>query len=170
MEDEISAGIIIYRRTKEGVKFLLLYHGGRYWNFPKGHLAEGERSFPAAIREVSEETGLNRKDLRFPDWFKAEDKFTFIKNRKRVSKAVSYYLAETQNPKIKISKEHQGYGWFLYNDAVRMLMHQNLKKNLKNAYDKIQAHNIVSASRPKFRSRHFVRHPADVKTISDKIV
>jgi len=42
---EISAGIIIYRRTLKGPKFLLLYHGNNYWNFPKGKI-ENAKSAP----------------------------------------------------------------------------------------------------------------------------
>ena len=73
METEVCAGVIIYRRTRSGIKFLLLYHGGRYWNFPKGHATEGEKSFAAAIREVREETGLGQSDMRFLDWFRVQD-------------------------------------------------------------------------------------------------
>ena len=62
---EISAGIIIYRKTLEGVKFLLLYHGGGYWNFPKGKIEAEEKSFQAALREIREETGLIKQDLKF---------------------------------------------------------------------------------------------------------
>src|SRR3989338_3609685 len=29
----VSAGIIVFRRTTEGIKYLLLYHGRDYWNF-----------------------------------------------------------------------------------------------------------------------------------------
>src|SRR5579863_10064232 len=29
---EISAGIVVFRRTPEGPRFLILYHGGEYWN------------------------------------------------------------------------------------------------------------------------------------------
>lgn len=137
MQTETSAGIIVYRKTNEGLKFLVLYHGGRYWNFPKGKL-EGESNFKAAIREVEEETGLSKKDLKFSDWFRVQDRFTFTKDREKIFKVVSYYLAETSNPKIQISKEHQGYGWFLYEDAVRILIHPNLRRNLKRAYDAIQ--------------------------------
>ena len=60
---EISAGIIIFRKTKEGPKFLLLYHGGRYWNFPKGKLEKEEDSYTAALREIKEETGLRPGDF-----------------------------------------------------------------------------------------------------------
>ncbi|MBI5732677.1 NUDIX domain-containing protein [Candidatus Jorgensenbacteria bacterium] len=137
MVKEISAGIIIYRKTSEGIKFLLLYHGGRYWNFPKGKLDQGEKSFRAALREVKEETGLSSNELRLKEWFKVYDRFTFTKNKEKVFKIVMYYLAETDNPIIKISSEHHGYGWFLLRDALRMLMYPNLKSNLKKAYDNI---------------------------------
>jgi len=132
---EISAGIIIFRKTKDGPKFLLLYHGGKYWNFPKGKLEEAESSYTAAIREIKEETGLGQHDLKFNLRFKIYDRFIFTQKRQKVFKTVIYFLAETRNPIIKISKEHQGYGWFLHSDGARMLIYQNLKQNLKMAYD-----------------------------------
>jgi len=132
---EISAGIIIYRKTKEGPKFLLLYHGGRYWNFPKGKLDKGEKSLKAALREVKEETGLCGDDLRFNQRFRVYDHYIFFQKKQKVFKVVIYYLAETFQKNIKISNEHFGYGWFLYKEARRMLIYQNLKKNLKNAYN-----------------------------------
>lgn len=134
---QISAGIIIYRKTPEGPKFLLLYHGGRYWNFPKGKLEEGERIFKAALREVREETGLNIHDLRFGNYFKTHNRYVFRNGGQKIFKIVTFYLAETHKTEIKVSKEHDGYGWFLYRDANRMFMHQDLKPILKKAYDLI---------------------------------
>lgn len=147
---EISAGIIIYRKTKEGVKFLILYHGGRYWNFPKGKietetdfkdgtlLKNKETAFKAALREVYEETGLSNRDLKFDSRFKTYDRFTYTRDKKKIFKIVIYYLAKTTKKTIRISEEHAGYGWFLYKDASRMLMYQTLKNNLKQAYEIIQ--------------------------------
>lgn len=140
---EISAGVIIYRRTSEGQKFLILYNGGNYWNFPKGKLVAGERSFRAALREVWEETGLSFRDLKFSDRFKAEDHFTYVRNKQKIFKTVTYYLAETNNPYVRLKikpenvsgEKHQGYGWFLYRDALRILKAPNLRNSLKKAYD-----------------------------------
>ena len=70
MTKEISAGIIIYRKTEDGLKFLLLYHGRGYWNFPKGKIESEERSFQTALREIKEETGLSRDDLKLNQHFK----------------------------------------------------------------------------------------------------
>lgn len=147
---EVSAGIIIYRKTKEGPKFLLLYHGGRYWSFPKGKIEvrigskdgtlteNKETTFKAALREVHEETGLSSRDLKLDGRFKVYDRYIYTRNRKKIFKIVFYYLAETARRDVKISKEHSGYGWFLYKDALRMLIYQNLKNNIKQAYATIQ--------------------------------
>jgi 8-oxo-dGTP pyrophosphatase MutT (NUDIX family) len=147
---EISAGVIIYRRTGEGPKFLILYHGSSYWNFPKGKISEGERSFRAALREVWEETGLGQRDLGFSDQFKVRDQFTFVRNRQKIFKTVTYYLAETRNPRIRLlikpdqvsGEKHEGYGWFLYRAAMRILKAPNLRNSLKKAYELISKKNL----------------------------
>src|SRR3990170_3329354 len=125
MPKEISAGIIIYHKTREGIKFLLLYHGGSYWNFPKGKIEKEEKSFQAALREIREETGLGQGDLKFKSNFKVYEKFTFwrriVNKNVKVFKIVIFYLAETKNPIINISKEHNGYGWFTHREAIKIL-------------------------------------------------
>ena len=152
---EISAGIIIYRRTKEGPKFLILYHGGRYWSFPKGKIeikldpekdgsSKRETAFRAALREVREETGLTGKDLKLQERFKTYDRYIYTRDKKKIFKIVIYYLAESRKREIKISDEHEGYGWFLHRDAQRILIHKNLKDNLKNAYDIIRGKSVSS--------------------------
>lgn len=149
---EISAGIVIYRKTKEGPKFLLLYHGGRYWNFPKGHIetlpaasdkegevATRETSLAAAVRETAEETGLLREDLKIESEFKAYEKYTFYKGRNRIFKIVIFYLAETKERQIRISDEHEGFGWFLYKDAKRLFQpYKDGEAILKKAVDFIK--------------------------------
>ena len=150
LNQEVSAGVIIYRRTSEGPKFLILYNGGPYWNFPKGKLADGERSFRAALREVWEETGLSFRFLKFSDRFKVEDKFTYFRNKQKIFKTVTYYLAETANPYVRLKikpenvpgEKHQGYGWFLFRDAMRILKAPNLKNSLKKAYGLISGKSL----------------------------
>lgn len=145
MTKKVSAGIVIYRRTKQGPLFLLLYHGKGYWNFPKGTLEEGERSFKAALREIKEETGLLPADLRFSRHFKAYNRYIFTAGRQKIFKIVVFYLAETQKSEIKVSDEHEGYAWFLYRDAVRILRHKNLKPILKKAHDLIRGKSLQSS-------------------------
>ncbi|MBI1838757.1 MAG: NUDIX domain-containing protein [Candidatus Colwellbacteria bacterium] len=143
MNREISAGIIVYRRTLTGPKFLLLYHGGHYWNFPKGHL-EGESenketSLRAAIRETAEETGISETDLKIRSSFKTHEKYVFFSGKNQIFKIVIFYLAETKIREVKISEEHEGFGWFLYKDARQLLKsYKDSEAVLKKANDFIR--------------------------------
>lgn len=132
-KNETSAGIIIYRKTNEGLKFLLLYYGGGYWGFPKGKLDSGEKSFKAALREVREETGIRQKDLHFGEVFKISDSFDFSRKNQKITKKVTYYLARSKTPYVRVSEYHQGYGWFVLKEAEKVIIHENLKRIIKKA-------------------------------------
>ena len=121
MQRIVSAGIIIFRRTSAGVKFLILYHGRNYWNFPKGKVEHQEKSDQAALREVQEETGLKQHELRPVAGFQTSERFSYQRGKDQVFKTVVLYLAETRQPNITVSHEHEGYGWFTYAEARRIL-------------------------------------------------
>src|SRR3989344_5995604 len=135
---EISAGFIVFRRTAEGLKFLLLYHGHNYLNFPKGKIESEEKSLEAAFRETREESGLAKQELRMAQNFKVYQKFSFRRRFDRpgsprltkeqmkeepqnIFKIVISYLAEARNPNVRISSEHQGYAWMLYPEAIKIM-------------------------------------------------
>ena len=136
-QKEISAGFIVFRHTKEGLLFLVLYHRGAYWNFPKGKIEKEERSFEAALRETREETGLTARDLRVIRDFKTREQFAFRRSGQKVFKIIIFYLAETRTPQVRISdRSHQGYGWFPYREASRILgKYEESQKVLKEAND-----------------------------------
>lgn len=149
---QVAAGIIIYRRTKDGPRFLLLYHGGRYWNFAKGKVEGEEDLLEGALREIYEETGISRNQIKIDQSFRTQDHYFFRERNRRIVKTVYYFLGEAPGfDQIKISsREHQGYGWFLYRDCARMLMYQNLKNNLKRANDQISRRSLqYTLARPK---------------------
>ncbi len=168
MKKEYTAGLIVFRKTEQGPRFLLLYHGGRYWNFPKGHIEQikdaesiwnapdtsdatsaeitetetterRETSREAAIRETFEESGIRNEDIDIAPGFRAVQRFTFKKGHDQILKVVVFYLAETKKPDVKISSEHEGYGWFLYRDARYILgLHKDMQALLKRAYDEVR--------------------------------
>jgi predicted NUDIX family NTP pyrophosphohydrolase len=61
-----SAGILLYRRSAEGVQVLLVHPGGPFWarrdlgawSIPKGECGAGEEPAVAARREFAEEIGI----------------------------------------------------------------------------------------------------------------
>jgi len=180
VKKEFSAGLIVYRNTPQGPKFLLLYHGGRYWNFPKGHIENQKNvvtSFPsagdaevmnvretskeAAIRETQEETGIGPSKLSIKRNFRAVEKFRFRRNREQIFKIVIFYLAETNETEVKISSEHEGFGWFQYRDARQILApYRDSQRLLRNAYDYIRP-------RPASRMRQVSSRTRDVHLQSE---
>lgn len=134
-EREVSAGFVVFRKTKDGPMFLILYTRGQYWNFPKGKLEPQENSFDAAVREIDEETGIKRRDLKIKKGFTAYERFTYKRGGKQIFKTVKFFLAETTKEKVSISsREHNGFGWFLYKDANKILsLHKESQAVLRKA-------------------------------------
>ncbi len=139
MPTEKSAGVVIFRREKDTIKYLLLHYprGFRrtdsYWDFPKGHIEKGETEGRAMRREAFEETGI--KDLILVPKFCEVIKYFFKFEGKNILKFVTFYLTETKTNDVKISGEHIGYQWLPYGEALEQLKFQNAKKILKKAND-----------------------------------
>ncbi len=149
---EKSAGIVVYRmHPKEGLQFLLLYLHGNYWNFSKGGIEEGESETEAALRELSEETGLNNIQL-IPNW-RQQTHFFFKQDREGVSELIKkdliLYLAQAPadapvdiTDKVGKHEVINGYAWMDYKSALRYLKFKNLKQILEEANSLITSKNI----------------------------
>ncbi len=155
MPREKSVGAIIFRREpfesaqgkKSNIFYLLLHYPSGHWEFARGHGAEGEDEQKTARREIEEETGL--KNLKIIPGFREYSRFFFRRTyglsgqaKKKapwVFKLVVLYLAETKTGDIKISKEHQGYAWMLYEDAVKKVP-KSAKEVLRKAKEFISKH------------------------------
>lgn len=155
-QKSVSAGIIIFRRSSEGIKFLLLYHGKGYWNFPKGRLEAGERSWQAAFREVREETGLKSTDLKLVQDFKSFEKFYFHHAGQKIFRVIILYMAETTKKAIVLEGDHEdGYGWFSFAEAKKMLSkHKDNLSILQRAY------NFLHRRQPQAKQRVHIQPPS----------
>jgi len=146
---EKSAGAVIFRRENNKIEYLLLHYPSsakapkEYWDFPKGHLEKGEKELDTVKREVEEETGL--KDLEFIEEFEEWIKYFFKYKGKTVFKIVTFYLAETKTKNIKVSGEHLGYKWLLYEEAIEQLTFKNAKEILKKANDFLSKKGLSSS-------------------------
>ena len=57
---EKSCGVLPYRITNGKREFLLVFESrSKCWSLPKGHIESGETDAQTALRELSEETGLD---------------------------------------------------------------------------------------------------------------
>lgn len=137
---ERSAGIIFFRNTPKGRKYLVIRSSnhiperGEFWDFSKGRLEKGETGLQAAERESHEEVGIKNYQL-FPD-FKETVKY-FTKRSGRM-KFVAMFLAEAKNAKIKLSWEHDKYEWLPLEEAKKRISLKPMREALGKAEEFLQ--------------------------------
>ena len=67
MPHKVSAGLLMYRKTPQGIEVFLIHPGGPFfqnkdlgtWSIPKGEIENPEDILSEAIREFHEETGTH---------------------------------------------------------------------------------------------------------------
>ena len=131
---EHSSGVIIYRiNNKNIVEFFVCTPDGPYWknkelwNFPKGHIEEGETPFKAAIREFEEETSVSLSDDETLYDYLGEIKqnsnkkvHVFIKkyNGEDFTKCSSNLCVSYVKGLKIIHHEIKDYGWMTYDELT----------------------------------------------------
>ncbi|MEK7167802.1 MAG: NUDIX domain-containing protein [Patescibacteria group bacterium] len=139
MIQEKAAGFIVFRNhPKSGLQYLVLYHRGNYWNFPKGGVEPGESELETALRELKEETGV--KDVKVVDGFRQQTQFFFKGDEGLIKKDFVLYLAQAPmsaevitSDKYSHHEQINGYAWFDFKNAMKVLKFKNLKEILKEA-------------------------------------
>lgn len=131
MAKEKSCGAIVFKRTKEGIKYLLLHYESGHWDFPKGHQEKNERDEQTAARELKEETGI--EEIEFEDGFREAISYYFKKDSETIFKEVIFFLVQSATDEVTLSKEHIGYVWMNYEHASKRLTFSNAKELLKKA-------------------------------------
>ena len=124
---EKSIGGIIFR---EGKVLILNYPAG-HWDFPKGHVEEGETEEETLRREVEEETGI--KELRILPGFRETIHYFFVRDGQRISKEVVYYVCETPQEEVRLSWEHKGFEWVPVDKVLDKLTYENTREVFRKA-------------------------------------
>jgi 8-oxo-dGTP pyrophosphatase MutT (NUDIX family) len=122
MAQEVSAGGIVFRRGGQGPEFLLLKYGAGHWDYPKGHLEEGETPLQASKREIEEETGIPPKDQDYILGFKDVVTYYYRRGQALVKKEVHFFLVEVPpEAPVKLSHEHLDHAWLPLPQALDRL-------------------------------------------------
>src|SRR3989338_340626 len=140
MKQEKSAGAIVYRKEKEPM-FLLLHYEMGHWDFPKGNIEANEKDLETVKREIQEETCI--KDVEILKGFKETIQYYFKFEGELIHKTVVFYLAKTDEEKVKLSFEHIGFIWLPYEKAIGKLTFKNAKEILKKANEFLKTHKTL---------------------------
>lgn len=126
---EKTCGAVIYNGAKEDRKYFLIKNKSGHIGFPKGHVEYGETETETALREVSEETGL---DVKLHDSFISEYTFTTLEN---TIKSCVFFVGEfDMEQAVKIQVEEVIGDWLLpYEEAMSKLNWEQDKAVLKKA-------------------------------------
>lgn len=141
MKQEKSCGAVLFTKESDNLKVILinLVNGG-HWSFPKGHVEGNESETETALREIREETGLDKVNLI--NDFRMSTKYS---PKEGVIKEVIYFIATINNPDtIKIQKEEVNrYIICDTNKALDTITYENDKKILSSAIDYINRHKDI---------------------------
>lgn len=125
VEDTVSAGGVVYRRTDQGVEIAICGRSTEgIWGLPKGTPNPGETLEETAVREVSEETGLQvviRGRIGSISYW-----FSRPQEGKRYHKTVHYFLmAATGGSVADHDYEFDRVDWFPAEEACALLTYPN---------------------------------------------
>lgn len=130
--DEHSAGIVVFYEENGQRFYLILKYPAGHFDFPKGHLEKGETEIVAAIRELTEETGISDVEILKP--FREEIYYTYDLNGKPSNKMVAYFLGKTSGKNVTLSHEHHDFVWLPYDVALEKITFENSRKVLEKAH------------------------------------
>ena len=120
-------------------KVLLLKKNSKrdLWQSVTGSMELGENPYDTALRELQEETGINKQksDLIFDDlshkfmiyseWIDRYEESTYS------NKEYIFSLKLNDEVSVKLSKEHSSYKWVDLNDAIHLVFSWTNKAALK---------------------------------------
>jgi bis(5'-nucleosidyl)-tetraphosphatase len=128
---EKSCGIIVYKEDLGTREYLILKYPEGHFDFPKGHVEEGEDDHTTALRELEEETGIT--EVEFAPNFKEKMSYHYVRADQKYFKEVYFFLAKTVQNKVKLSHEHLESKWLPYKEALQTVTFKNAKELLSKA-------------------------------------
>ena len=141
---DVSAGGVAFRRGPDGIEVALVGSlQPERWVLPKGMPASGESLEQAALREVTEETGLEVRLVRPL----LDIEYWFFWKGVRHHKMVHFYLMEAIGGDTSLhDAEYDVVEWFSLAQAHRRLAYPNEREVLARAEAELSGHESRVAS------------------------
>jgi bis(5'-nucleosidyl)-tetraphosphatase len=135
----LSVGVVpvLFRKELKKPPLYLLLRVYGYWDFPKGMTESNENPKKTALRELAEETGIEKTSFPWGDIFIETEPYSR-------GKVARYYLAEVFSPDVQLLKnpvtgqiEHHEFRWCSYAEACDLL-NDRVMRILDWAHEKVK--------------------------------
>lgn len=127
--EERSAGFLVFIRTSP-IRYLFLINKGRF-DIPKGIIRSKEDELAGALRELREETGIDK--IRIFEGFRHHVRYFYRREDTLVKKEVVYFLGEAEDDKVRLSHEHDGYSWMTKDEIMAHVKYRGMKEVVREA-------------------------------------
>lgn len=128
---EKSAGFIVFTKEDGEAKYLFLKVKGRL-DFPKGNVEGDEDELSTALRELKEESGIEK--IRVIPGFRRVLNYYYKRNDGTlVSKTLVLFLGEALRKDVSISQEHEDFEWLSFDEALTRIRYPQYKDVLREA-------------------------------------
>ena len=129
-----------FRKTADGVRFLLLYtsaekanrhfNGGRFWQIPSGFVADGE-TITDAIARVLGRHGLSANAI-----WAGEHAYTIYNRRFAEMQIIGVYAADVPDAPVQLDPaEHSEHAWLSFDDCLERVHYRGLKDGLRSVHE-----------------------------------
>jgi 8-oxo-dGTP pyrophosphatase MutT (NUDIX family) len=147
VERQFSAGGVVVRQQAGELKVLLIKDRYGRWTWPKGHIEQGESPAEAALREITEETGLQGVEILEEV---GRQEYYFSIEGAKIFKAVHIFLARAPvEGELKIQQEEiDDARWFSASSAAETIEYEGSRALLEKAVEAFKKRKEKQAGSP----------------------
>lgn len=128
---EKSVGGVVYRKQGDQILFLLVQYRSWQWDFPKGHVEEGESEEQTLRREILEETKIDDLEI-LPNFRSSVRYFYTAKGNEKIERTARgegiyifknavYFAVKTSKQDVEIDFENKAFVWLSFDEAFKKL-------------------------------------------------
>ncbi|MDB5188110.1 MAG: hydrolase [Candidatus Kaiserbacteria bacterium] len=134
---EHSAGVILFHFDgSENPLVLLVQHTDGHWGMPKGHVESNESLLQTAVRELREETGVDK--IEMISGITLTESYSYEREGIQYDKQVVYFVAVANTRSLPerenvFKQEIPDVLWVPFQEALIILSHEESREVLRQA-------------------------------------